>query len=356
MADNCTFVASPFKPSHCKLCFKAKVDHKIPVLKPVETKPVVHQTPVNVSTPSSPHNSNVVTESLQPVKAFKPLEKKQEVSPVVESKPAKTYKYQTNPQSTTPIETKPIETKPVKTYKYQTNPQTTPVETKPIETKPVKTYKYQTNPQPYVPDTSNKLNSSIGEMTEDKDKPTSDQNDEPKLVVKKVFKPIGGIMMQGFDPRMLASEATKRRQKKNLEDGALEEAEGKGVEKEPEPQWEPTPLTSSGNRPGIGIGMLGGAGLAAIQKQKEKVAASEAIANPESAASIDVEEVVEVSILSPKMKEVNQRIEEHPHELPPTEVTTYSTNVPTEHDSHENQMLNVDTDNTTKQESEEEWQ
>jgi hypothetical protein len=32
MAEGCTFVASPFKPSHCKLCFQAKVDHKIPVV------------------------------------------------------------------------------------------------------------------------------------------------------------------------------------------------------------------------------------------------------------------------------------------------------------------------------------
>jgi len=304
MAESCTFVPSPYKPSHCKLCFKPKVDHKIPVLK-VEQKPVhapVHHAPVNATSP---------TPTPTPV----------------ETKPVKSYKYQE--YQPPKLETKPVETKPAKVYKYQLNPQnpqpSTPVqETKPVETKPAKVYKYQLNPQQYHPE-SNSPKFSISDTIVE-EKPSYNAGTTENVEPKKAYVPRGAIKMQGFDPMMLAGEAQKRRAKKNLEEGALEETCGlvKEPEKKPEELWE-TPQTVGATRIGPGLGMIGGAGLtAALQKRKEKVAAAEALENPNAGnqvASTEVvaEEVVEetISILPSRMKEVMQRIETVPHELLP---------------------------------------
>jgi len=274
MAEGCTFVASPFKPSHCKLCFAAKVDHKIPTLKTVEVKPVTQK-------------------------------------------------------STDPTPT-PTETKPVKTYKYQTNPQPVVVESTPtpVETKPVKTYKYQTNPQPVTiekPLASNKyaITESI-DIVEDKE--ANPDNQEQQIAPKKVFKPVGGVIMQGFDPRMLAGEALKRRAKKNLDEGALEASQGKGSEPENlEALWEPVPQEPI--RPiGPNLTMLAGAGLqAALQKRKLKEEAAEALSNPNSASGSVIEETVEVEevkldVLPKRMQEVMARIDEKSDVLPSDDI------------------------------------
>jgi len=43
-----------------------------------------------------------------------------------------------------------------------------------------------------------------------------ENTDQGESQPKKVFKkPIGGVMMQGFDPAMLANQALKRREQKN---------------------------------------------------------------------------------------------------------------------------------------------
>jgi len=98
---------------------------------------------------------------------------------------------------------------------------------------------------------------------------------------KKVgYRPVGGVMMQGFNPMMLAQEAIKRREKKNLDTGESEAVAGVAKEKEePTAQWEPTPQTSNNNnfRKGIGMDVLGGDGMAAaLKKRQEKLAAQEA--------------------------------------------------------------------------------
>jgi len=318
MAESCTFVPSPFKPSHCKLCFQPKVEHKIPVIKP-ESKPV--QTPVNATTSPKENNSSTV-----------------------ETKPIKSFKYQSQDyQPPKQVEPKPVETKPAKVYKYQlsqSNPHpTTPVqEVKPVETKPAKVYKYQLKDSSELNASAKFAMTETLEVTENQNKSSNSHQsgtENEEIKPRKVFVPKGAVKMQGFDPRILAGEAQKRRAKKNLEDGALEEAHGLAAEpeKKPEELWEPIPTTAT--RIGPGLGMIGGSGLtAALQKRKEKEAAAEALSNPNGVASKETEEVVveEVSVLPPRMKEVLARIEQVPHELPPDTppIETIPTYIPTD--------------------------
>jgi len=288
MAEGCTFVASPFKPSHCKLCFQAKVDHKIPTLKtvttkpvehkPVETKPTVTSTPksVGVDKPvnaSTPHQTPTDTPKSENVEVPK-HNKAELMSKFNQDKPA---------------ETKP-EAKPVKTYKYQTNPQ--PAYTAPTENKPR-----------FQPPTEQP---TVGEDGA----PVEDQPVQPK----KVYRPVGGVKMQGFDPSMLVNAATIRRAKKNLDSGELEETQGAGVvEPEPETKWEPTPLADSGNyKRGPGVDVLGGGLAALLQKRKQKEDAADALANPNGQASEIVVEEVNQEVTMPTMNKVFKKIEEAP--------------------------------------------
>lgn len=294
MAEGCTFVASPFKPSHCKLCFQAKVDHKIPVLKPVTTKPVdplhkpVETKPVVTSTPKS----------------------------VGVDKPVNTSTTTHNIPSDTPISSNVETTKHNKEELLKKFNQEKPAETKPAEPKPVKTYKYQTNPQPVYtpPPTENKPKFTPPTQSSD-----AAPNDEAPVeqAPKKVFKPVGGVRMQGFDPSILVKAATERRAKKNLDTGELEEAQGAGVvEPEPEAVWEPAPLADSGNyKRGPGVDVLGGGLAALLQKRKQKEDAAEALANPNAQASeVVVEEISqEVTLPStPTMNKIFAKIEEAP--------------------------------------------
>jgi len=110
------------------------------------------------------------------------------------------------------------------------------------------------------------------------EKPVSEvvQGETPKKVG---YRPVGGVIMQGFNPMMLAQEALKRREKKNLDSGESEAVAGVAKEtEEPKAQWEPTPLASGNNyRKGIGLDVLGGDGMAAaMKKRQEKLAAQEA--------------------------------------------------------------------------------
>jgi hypothetical protein len=274
MAEGCTFVASPFKASHCKLCFQAKVDHKIPVLKAVTVTPTKSETP----------------------------------SPVTTSSPTPA------PTTSTP---------PVKTYKYQTNPQPVKVEEKVVEQKPVKTYKYQTNPQPVVVHHEKpKPSFSISETVEVEENGVV--TTEP---VKKSFKPVGGIKMQGFDPNMLVKAAAERRAKKNLDSGELEETQGAAEEVKEETAWEPVPSSESANyRRGPGADILGGGLAAVLQKRKDKEAAHAALSNPNSIASEDViEEVVSEPVSIPNNNNSNQE-----NDVAPTTETTPITSTPTE--------------------------
>jgi len=319
MAEGCTFVASPFKPSHCKLCFQAKVDHKIPVLKPTTTtaKPVEHKPETKPVVTSTPKSVGVTVEK-----------------PVNSSSTPHTI------PSETPISSDVETTKQNKEELLKKFNQEKPVETKP-EAKPVKTYKYQSNPQPtYNPPTENKPKfQPITESVVEEGGAGEEQPVQPK----KVYKPVGGVRMQGFDPSLLVKAATDRRAKKNLDSGELEETQGAGVvEAEPEAKWEPTPLTDSGNyKRGPGVDVLGGGLAALLQKRKQKEDAADALANPNAQASeIVVEEVnQEVNIASPTMNKVLKKIEEAPvvveeqvESLPPVNHNTLPEVTETQHE------------------------
>jgi len=286
MAEGCTFVASPFKPSHCKLCFQAKVDHKIPTLKAVTTKPVDHFKPVE---------TKPVTSTPKSVAVDKPVET---IAP--------THSIPTDVPKSENVET----TKVNKAELLSKFSQDKPAETKP-EPKAAKTYKYQTNPQPAYtpPPTENKPKfAPITESVVDDSGAPVEEQPAPK----KVFRPVGGVKMQGFDPSMLVKAAVDRRAKKNLDSGELEAATGTGVvEAEPEQKWEPTPLAESGARVGFGAGQLGGGLAALLQKRKAKEEAADALANPNSQAGEIVEEEVTLPS-SPTMNKVFKKIEESP--------------------------------------------
>jgi len=103
---------------------------------------------------------------------------------------------------------------------------------------------------------------------------SSEDNPQPKSAVKKP--PVGGIKMGGFDPGILVAAALKRRNEKNLAEGALDEKEGTAVEVKTV-EYEPTPTAPVPRPQQTGFNpMLGGDALnAALLKRKAKTEVTE---------------------------------------------------------------------------------
>jgi len=294
----CTnFTKNPFKPTHCKLCLKPQTEHK-------------RAYEVFGSSLNKKEETSSKPESLEP----------KHTVPVVKTRewePPKADPVESSSSDSKPPEEQSVTRKPVNAFKTQLEQQMKQTEPKPADTKPARVYKYQTNPQPVAPVQHSGPYHSIYARPDEEvrtESNTEHADDQPKQIAPKKV-PVGGMKMQGFDPSMLVNEALKRRQKKNLDDGALEEAHGTAVVKVEEPIEEPIP-TNPNYRVGPGLAMIGGAGLtAALQKRKEKVAASTGEAIEEEPIETKTEN--ESFPQGGRMEEVLRRIDDVPHELTP---------------------------------------